>query len=62
MGDWIFAFFHVFLLIGIILYAVYSLILGNTSRFAVIAAGLVLYYFFVLHKAVRKEIKRKHKK
>jgi len=61
MKDWIFAFFHMFLLIGVVLYALYALIIGNTTRFAVLALGLVIYYFLVLHKAVRKEIARKRK-
>ncbi len=61
MGDWIFAFFHLFLLIGIAGYAVISLFQGNTHRFGVIAALLIVYYFFVLHKPVRKEIARRRK-
>jgi hypothetical protein len=62
MFDWIFAFFHLFLLIGVVLYAVYSLASGNFVRFAVIVVLLIGYYFLVLHKAVRKEIERKRKK
>ena len=59
IGDWVFAFFHLFLLTGIVIYAVYSLIIGNILRFTLIFVGLTLYYFFVLHKNVRKEIKRR---
>lgn len=59
MGDWIFAFFHLFLLIGIIGYAFYSLLQGNSFRFGLIVVCLVAYYFFVLHKPVKTEIKRK---
>ena len=59
LGDTLFAFFHLFLLIAIIIYAVASLIQGNRLRFAVIMACLVLYYFLVLHKPVLKEIRRK---
>jgi len=61
MGDWIFAFFHLFLLMGIAGYAVVSLFQGNTHRFGIISALLIVYYFFVLHKPVRKEIKRRRK-
>lgn len=62
MADWIFAFFHLFLIIFIIGYAVYSLILGNVLRFFLIMGGLTLYYFIVLHKPVKKEIKRRRSK
>ena len=62
MSDWIFAFFHLFLLLGIAIYAVYSLLQGNVLRFATIAVLLTGYYFIVLHKAVKKEIDRKKKK
>ncbi|MGB2906489.1 MAG: hypothetical protein WBB73_05285 [Candidatus Aminicenantaceae bacterium] len=60
MADWIFAFFHLFLLIGVIGYAFYSIIFyGNVQRFALILVCLVIYYFFVLHKPVRQEIARR---
>jgi len=59
MGDWIFAFFHLFLLIGITAYALCSLIQGNTFRFGLIAVCLVAYYFLVLHKPVKAEMKRR---
>lgn len=62
MFDWIFAFFHLFLLIGIVIYAFYSLFEGNGLRFAILTALLVGYYFLVLHKFVKKEIERKRKK
>jgi hypothetical protein len=61
MGDWIFAFFHLFLLIGVAGYAVVSLFQGNNHRFGIISVHLLVYYFFVLHKPVRKEIKRRRK-
>jgi hypothetical protein len=57
--DWIFSFIHLFLLLGIAAYAFYSLVQGYALRFGVLTALLVFYYFLVLHKAVRKEIKRK---
>jgi hypothetical protein len=59
MGDWIFAFFHLFLLIGITGYAFYLLAQGNTFRFGLIVACLFAYYFLVLHKSVTKEIRRR---
>ena len=61
MGDLIFAFFHLFLLIGVAGYAVVSLFQGNNHRFGIISALLLVYYFFVLHKPVRKEIERRRK-
>jgi len=62
MFDWIFAFFHLFLLLGAVFYAFFSLLKGNYLRFIVIIVLLTIYYFLVLHKAVKKEIKRKRKK
>jgi hypothetical protein len=61
MSDYIFAFIHLFLLIGLLGYSVYSLIQGNTTRFVLILACLVGYYFLALHKNVKTEIKRKQK-
>jgi len=62
MTDWIFTFFHLFLLLSIVVYGVYSLLVGNFVRFAIIAVCLIAYYVLVLHKAVKKEIERKKKK
>ncbi len=62
MSDWIFAFFHLFLLLGIAIYAFYSLFQGNVLRFAIIVVLLTGYYFIVLHNAVKKEIEQKKKK
>lgn len=62
MIDLIFAFFHFFLLLGILVYAFYSLFQGNTYRFALIIVLLTGYYFIALHKNVKKEILRKKKK
>ncbi len=59
MNGLIFAVFHMLLLFGAVGYAFYTLFLGNYLRFAMMAAGLILYYFLVLHKAVIKEIERK---
>ena len=61
MFDWIFAFFHLFLLIALVAYAFLSLIQGNTLRFVFIIVLLTGYYFLVLHKPVKKEIERKRK-
>jgi len=61
MIDLIFAFFHLFLLIGLLGYSFYSLIQGNTIRFASIIACLIGYYFLALHKNVKNEMKRRKK-
>jgi hypothetical protein len=61
MSDLIFAFVHLFLLIAIVVYAFVSLAQGNTLRFSLIAVCLVIYYFIVLHKPVKKEIERRKK-
>lgn len=59
MSDWIFAFFHLFLILGVVVYAVYSLITGNPTRFLILSAALGAYYWAVLHPAVKKEIARR---
>ena len=60
MFDYIFAFFHLFLLIGLVGYAFYSLLIqGNTLRFALIIICLAGYYFLALHKNVKKEIQQR---
>jgi uncharacterized membrane protein len=59
MSDLIFAFFHLFSLIGVVVYAFYSLYQGNILRFVILIMCLILYYFVVLHKPVWAEIKRK---
>ena len=61
-GKMIFALFHLFLLLGIIILAFYSLFQGNVLRFALIIGLLIVYYFLALHKNVLEEIKRKKKK
>ena len=61
MFEWIFAFFHLFLLLAIVVYATVSLFQGNVLRFVIMACLLTGYYFLVLHKAVKKEIERKRK-
>ncbi|MFP4081539.1 MAG: hypothetical protein ACLFVG_02155 [Candidatus Aminicenantes bacterium] len=62
MFDWIFAFFHLFLLLAVLAYAVYSLLQGNILRFVVVVVLLTGYYFLILHKPVKREIERKRRK
>ena len=59
MFDWVFAFIHLAGLLAALGYAVYSLVRGNTARFALILALLAAYYYFVLHPAVLKEAARR---
>jgi len=57
--DTIFAFLHLGGLLVALAYAVVSLLRGNISRFALILALLAVYYVFILHPAVKKEIARR---
>ncbi len=59
MFDLVFAFFHLGLLVAVLGYAVYSLVRGNGVRFVLVICLLGIYYLFVLHKPVRKEIRRR---
>ena len=59
MFDTIFAFLHLGGLFVAVAYAVVSLVRGNISRFALILALLAVYYIFILHPAVKKEIARR---
>jgi hypothetical protein len=59
LGDTVFAVFHLVLLVAIAVAGLVALIQGNTTRFAVTAGGLALYYVLVLHKPVLKEIERR---
>ncbi|HEX9903202.1 MAG TPA: hypothetical protein VGB72_10110 [Acidobacteriota bacterium] len=59
--DLIFAFFHVGLLLAILIYGIIGLVHGNLWRFGIITAGLTVYYFVVLHRPVRQEIARRKK-
>ncbi len=61
MADWIFAFVHLFLLLGVFIYAVVSLFHGNALRFILILLLLGLYYLIVLHKPVRQERERRRR-
>jgi hypothetical protein len=62
MSDTIFAIVHLFVLLGVLGYAVLSIVRGNVARGGLILILLAVYYFLVLHKAVRKEIARKRTK
>ncbi len=62
MSEWVFAFFHLFLLLALLGYALFSLLAGNILRFSIIIICLLGYYFLVLHQPLKKEIQRKRKK
>jgi len=62
MSDTVFAILHLLILLGILAYSLASISLGNVARGGLILVLLAVYYFLVLHKAVRKEIARKRKK
>jgi len=47
------------LLLGAVGYAVLSAVQGNTTRLGILTVCLVGYYFLVLHKPVRSEIRRR---
>lgn len=59
MFNAIFPFLHLGALVGLLAYAVVSLVRGNTPRFGVIVLLLAIYYIFLLHPAVKKEIERR---
>ena len=59
MSDTLFALIHLAGLLAVLIYAVYSCLTGSLSRGLLILALLVIYYFLILHKAVRKEIARR---
>jgi hypothetical protein len=61
MFDWAFAFLHLAGLLAALAYAVYSLVQGNAARFGLIIALLAVYYIFVLHPAVLKEVARRRR-
>jgi uncharacterized membrane protein YfcA len=61
MFDWIFAFVHLILLLGVLGYAFVSLAQGNVLRFLTLILLLAAYYLLVLHKAVKKEIARRRR-
>jgi hypothetical protein len=55
----IFAFVHLGGLLAALAYAIVSLVQGNVSRFGLIVVLLAIYYIFLLHPAVKKEIARR---
>jgi len=55
----LFPFLHVAALLAALGYAVVSLVQGNVPRFGLIVVLLAIYYVFILHPAVVKEIERK---
>ncbi len=59
MLDTLFAFIHLGGLLAALVFAFLSLAKGNVSRFLLILALLAIYYIFVLHPAVKKEIARR---
>ncbi len=59
MFNTIFAFVHLGGLLAALVYAFLSLARGNVARFALILALLAIYYIFMLHPAVKKEIARR---
>jgi hypothetical protein len=59
MFDWIFSFLHLGGLLTILGYAIYSLVRGNVYRAGLILVLLAAYYYFVLRKAVLKELARR---
>ena len=59
MFNAIFPFLHLAALLAAGVYAIVSLIQGNVPRFGLIAVLLLIYYIFILHPAVKKEISRR---
>jgi hypothetical protein len=57
--DTIFALLHLAALLGVLAYAVLSIVRGNTVRFVLIVVVVGAYYYFVLHPAVLKEMARR---
>ena len=57
--DLAFALLHLAALVAVAVYASVSLARGDTKRFLLIAVLLALYYAFMLHPAVKKEIARR---
>lgn len=55
----IFPFLHLAALLAAAVYAIVSLIRGNVPRFGLVVALLAIYYVFILHPAVKKEIARR---
>ncbi len=59
MFNTLFAFVHLGALLVALAYAVVSLVQGNAPRFGLIIVLLAIYYIFILHPAVKKEVARR---
>ena len=59
MFNRIFPFLHLGALLAAVVYASVCLVRGNVSRFGLIIAMLAIYYVFILHPAVKKEVARR---
>jgi Ca2+/Na+ antiporter len=57
--DTLFAFVHLGGLLAALVFAFLSLAKGNVPRFLLILALLAIYYIFMLHPAVKKEMARR---
>jgi hypothetical protein len=55
----IFPFVHLGALLAALVYAIVLLAQGNVPRSGLILALLLIYYIFILHPAVKKEIARR---
>ncbi|NPV82831.1 MAG: hypothetical protein HPY46_04490 [Candidatus Aminicenantes bacterium] len=62
MFEWLFAFAHLALFLGLLSYSIWNLVRGRWLAGAVLLVFLAAYYFIVLHQAVLKEISRKKKR
>jgi hypothetical protein len=59
LANTLFAFLHLAGLLAALAYAFISLFRGNVPRFGLILILLGIYYIFLLHPAVKKEIARR---
>ena len=59
MFNAIFPFLHLAALLAAVVYAIVSLVQGNVPRFGLVIVLLAIYYLFILHPAVKKEIARR---
>jgi hypothetical protein len=57
--ETIVAFLHLGGLLAALAFAIVSLVQGNVPRFGLILVLLAIYYIFLLHPAVKKEIARR---
>jgi hypothetical protein len=57
--ETIVAFLHLGALLAALAFAIVSLVQGNVPRFGLILVLLAIYYIFLLHPAVKKEIARR---